>query len=117
MAAIHDRPICTVTPATRSIFPPGLFVDASWDILLELSICESQGKKMSVSSACIPSAVPPTTALRHIGKSVELQLVERIDDPDDARRVYVKMSPKAFSALQWWENVAAEEAHIRLNIA
>ncbi len=45
---------------------PDLFADPAWDILIDLFIASEEGRKISVSSACIASAVPTTTALRWI---------------------------------------------------
>jgi hypothetical protein len=43
-----------------------LFADPAWDILIDLFIASEEDQRISVSSACIGSAVPTTTALRYI---------------------------------------------------
>ncbi|MGK3896730.1 hypothetical protein ABI061_15150, partial [Enterococcus faecium] len=40
-------------------------------------------------SLCIAAAVPPTTALRWIGRMSELGMLERRPDPFDRRRAYM----------------------------
>jgi hypothetical protein len=46
---------------------PDLFADPAWDILLDLFAASIERRPVSVSSACVAAAVPPTTALRWIG--------------------------------------------------
>ena len=48
----------------EQFFPPDLFADPSWDIMLDLKAGAQEGQRVSLSSLCIAVAVPPTTALR-----------------------------------------------------
>ncbi|MEZ5655102.1 MAG: hypothetical protein R3E04_04340 [Sphingobium sp.] len=41
-----------------------IFGEAAWDMLLDLFVSRSENKRVSVSSLCIASGVPATTALR-----------------------------------------------------
>ncbi|MDJ0977541.1 MAG: winged helix DNA-binding protein [Erythrobacter sp.] len=76
-----------------------LFGEPGWDILLDLYIAQAEDKPVSVSSACIGSASPPTTGLRWLGVLADQGLVEREHDPDDQRRVLVRLTPKALEAM------------------
>lgn len=71
-----------------------LFGEPSWDILLDLFIAFETRQKVAVSSACIGSASPPTTGLRHVDALQDRGLVEREPDPDDGRRVWLRISPR-----------------------
>ena len=73
-------------------FPPDLFADPAWDILLDLYAANLEGKSVSVSSLCIAAAVPPTTALRWITSMTEHGALVRKQDPQDARRVFIALS-------------------------
>ncbi len=73
-------------------FPPDLFADPAWDILLDLYAANLEGKSVSVSSLCIAAAVPPTTALRWITTMTEHGALVRKQDPQDARRVFIGLS-------------------------
>ena len=73
-------------------FPPDLFADPAWDILLDLYAANLEGKSVSVSSLCIAAAVPPTTALRWITTMTEHGALVRQQDPHDARRVFIGLS-------------------------
>jgi len=69
-----------------------LFSDPSWDILLDLYVARSKGKRISTTSACIASAVPSTTALRWLRVLEEKGLIERAGDVDDGRRSYITVT-------------------------
>lgn len=77
------------------LFAGDLFADAAWDILLDLTAARGEGKRVSVTSLCIASGVPPTTALRWIGHMTELGLLQRIDDMADRRRAFIVLTDKA----------------------
>lgn len=85
-----------------TMFPANIFADPAWDILLDLFVADLAGKNISISSACLASGVPPTTALRWLKRLEEKDLIERIPDPFDGRRVYVRLVEKAKKAIAWW---------------
>lgn len=76
-----------------------LFGEPAWDILLDLFIAAKERRSVSVTSACIGSAVPSTTALRWITILEKQGLLIREADPGDARRVYVKLSARGYGAM------------------
>lgn len=78
---------------------PELFGEPAWDILLDLYIAHADEKNVSVSSACIGSAAPPTTGLRWLGILARHDLVLREEDPDDQRRVLVRLSEWGLRAM------------------
>lgn len=78
------------------------FADPSWDMLLDLFVQETQGTKVSVSSACLASGVATTTALGHLLKLEERGLLVRAADPHDRRRTYVELSASAHAAVGRW---------------
>jgi DNA-binding MarR family transcriptional regulator len=71
---------------------PDLFADPAWDILLELYNARLRHKQVCVTSLCIASEVPASTALRWISLMVDRGLLERRDDPDDRRRAFVSLT-------------------------
>lgn len=85
-----------------------LFGEPAWDILLDLFIAQGECKDVSVSSACIGSAAPPTTGLRWLGVLADEGLVVRENDPEDNRRVLVKLTKTGFEAMtRFFEDVVA----------
>jgi hypothetical protein len=84
----------------RSRFFDGdLFADPAWDMLLDLTAARAERTRVSVTSLCIASGVPPTTALRWIGQMVEAGLFERVEDEADRRRAFVALTDKAAEAM------------------
>ena len=71
---------------------PDVLGEPCWDIILDLTKAELEGKRISVTSACIASGVPPTTALRWIAVLEKEGIIERSSDQQDKRRVFVRMS-------------------------
>lgn len=80
-------------------FDAALFADPAWDILLDLFAARLEGEEVSVSSLCIASAVPPTTALRWIGTMTDAGLLARRDDPADRRRAFIVLTPKSVGGM------------------
>jgi hypothetical protein len=80
-------------------FDGDLFADPAWDILLDLTAARAEHLRVSVTSLCIASGVPPTTALRWIAQMTEAGLLERIEDETDRRRAFVALTDKAADAM------------------
>lgn len=80
-------------------FADDLFADPAWDILLDLAAARVEGVRVSVTSLCIASGVPPTTALRWISEMVERGLLVRHDDDLDRRRAFIALSDKSALAM------------------
>lgn len=78
---------------------PDLFGEPAWDILLDLYIAHVEAKDVSVSSACIGSAAPPTTGLRWLGVLADHGLLKREHNPDDQRRVLVRLTERGLEAM------------------
>ncbi|MEM6909753.1 MAG: winged helix DNA-binding protein [Pseudomonadota bacterium] len=87
-----------------------LFGEPAWDILLDLYIAHVENKAVSVSSACIGSASPPTTGLRWLGVLAEHDLVLREHDPEDQRRVLVRLTDRGLDAMDTYFAHAAQRA-------
>lgn len=69
----------------------GIAGEAGWEILLDLYVNARLGKRTSVTSACIGSRVPPTTALRHLNALCDAGRIERHRDENDARRYWLRL--------------------------
>lgn len=80
-------------------FDAALFADPAWDILLDLTAARAERKRVSVTSLCIASGVPPTTALRWIGQMVDTGLLVRVEDDIDRRRAFIELSDGAAEAM------------------
>ena len=77
-----------------------LFGEPSWDILLDLFVARGRGRPVSVSSACIASSAPQSTALRYIGLLERVGLIRRSKDPCDGRRQYLELTETGLSDMK-----------------
>lgn len=103
------RDIIKARRLRERFFDGELFADPAWDILLDLKAAAAEGQTVSVSSLCIAASVPPTTALRWITAMTESGMLERRQDPDDARRVFIVLSDETSAKMN--DYFAAAAAH------
>lgn len=80
-------------------FDGELFADPAWDMLLDLTAARGEHARVSVTSLCIASGVPPTTALRWISQMTHAGLLQRVEDETDRRRAFIALSDKAADAM------------------
>lgn len=71
-----------------------LFSTPAWDMLLDLYI-RDEHRPMSLTSLCGACDVPARTALNTINRLVERNLLIRIPDERDGRRINVELSAGA----------------------
>jgi hypothetical protein len=90
---------CAARRRLYALFGRRLFCDPSWDILLELFVSTLEGRKVTVSTACMAACAPTTTALRHIAYLVQEGLVVRRPHPADARSTYLELTEQAVTRL------------------
>ena len=95
----HIRQVIRNRQLRARFFDAALFADPAWDILLDLSAARAEGRQVSVTSLCIASGVPATTALRWIAQMTEAGLLERVADEQDGRRVFIGLSQAAADAM------------------
>lgn len=113
------RNLIDLCSTRQNFFPDGLFSDPAWDMLLDLTHARLSSKRVSVSSLCIASRVPATTALRRIGDLVSQGLATRVRDESDGRRVFVDLTDEGYTRmLAYIENVrgtfsAEPRTHLR----
>jgi DNA-binding MarR family transcriptional regulator len=82
------------------IFGEPLFADPAWDMLLELYAARLSDRNESVSSICLASRVPSTTALRWIRHLENTGWIDRAQDPHDGRRYFLRLTDKAEAAME-----------------
>ena len=80
-------------------FEGDLFADPAWDMLLDLTAARAEHARVSVTSLCIASGVPPTTALRWIGQMTDAGLFRRVEDDTDRRRAFIALTDRAADAM------------------
>lgn len=77
-----------------------LFINPGLDIMLDLYNKKANVKRVSISSACISSGVPSTTALRWLSTLERRGLVERQVDAADRRRHFVYLSESGIDLVE-----------------
>ena len=83
-----------------SYFPGDLFSDPAWDMLLDLYAAELSQVRVSVTSLCIASNAPTSTALRWISTLERENLIERRADPLDGRRFFLSLTAEAVKTFE-----------------
>ncbi|TCU57550.1 response regulator receiver domain-containing protein [Novosphingobium sp. PhB57] len=78
----------------REIGGGELFGDPAWEMLLDLLLAKIEGRRVSVSSACIASGAPMSTALRLVRRLVGESVLCRLPDEHDRRRHFLIINPK-----------------------
>ncbi len=102
LTAPQVRDLLRARRLREEILPGDLFADPAWDMLLDLLAARLEQERVSVSSLCIASAVPPTTALRWIRTLTDKGFVHRQADPHDGRRVFIALTEETADALTRW---------------
>ena len=74
--------------------------DATWSMLTELLRARLARRRLSVTSLCLASKSPVTTALRRIDRLLEAGLVCCTQDPKDRRRKYIELTADGGERLQ-----------------
>ena len=107
------RRILRQRQARARFFDGDLFGDPAWDMLLDLTAARAEHTRVSVTSLCIASGVPPTTALRWIGQMTDSGLLERVDDETDRRRAFIALTDKAADAMaRYFAELGAQAARL-----
>lgn len=89
------RSIIRMRRLRERFFDRDLLADPAWDMLLDLMAARIERVQVAVSSLCIAACVPPTTALRWIKTMTDCGLFDRIADPEDGRRIFIRLSDAA----------------------
>jgi hypothetical protein len=99
LSARHIRGIIRLRRLRDRYFDTHLFADPAWDMLLDLMAARLERVQVAVSSLCIASCVPSTTALRWIKMMTHSGVFERTCDPADRRRVFIHLSEAAAQSM------------------
>jgi hypothetical protein len=112
--AADIRAMIRVRRMRDQYFDPQLFADPAWDMLLDLMAARLECGEIAVSSLCIAAAVPPTTALRWIKTMTDTGLFERVADPDDGRRIFIRLADHAAAGMATYLAAAKKTAALMI---
>jgi predicted dienelactone hydrolase len=97
-----------------ALFGQGLFVEPAWDLLVELFVAGLEARPVSVSSACIGSFAPSSTALRHIAHLEQLGFVAKKPHPSDSRSKYIELTEAGAARMtQFFSGRPANQDNLR----
>lgn len=85
--------------ARRACFPPDLFHEPAWDMLIGLFVARFDPRPVNVKALATYADAPITTCQRWIEHLFRLGLVTRTVDPQDRRRVEVALSERGLTAM------------------
>jgi len=74
---MRAREILRARAMRARFFNPKLFADPAWDMLLDMCRAHHEGHQVSVTSLCLASGVPSTTALRWVRLLEDEGLIDR----------------------------------------
>ena len=72
-----------------------LFREPAWTILLVLFADNNGGHEYTVSNMVFATALPGATIIRSVEALEEARMVERVPDPNDGRRKWLRLTPLA----------------------
>lgn len=78
----------------------GLFADSCWNMCLDIYLCGLKGEQVTVSAIAHSSGIPMTTAMRYINVMVDQGLLEKTQNPDDNRMIFVSISLECVSKIE-----------------
>lgn len=81
-------------------------------MLLDLTAARAEHRRVSVTSLCIASGVPTTTALRWIKLLEQAGTVQRLEDDTDRRRAFVALTEQGAESLaRYFQSIRAQMAN------
>jgi DNA-binding MarR family transcriptional regulator len=91
--------ICELRRSRHAFFPGKLLGDGMWDVLLRLYAAHLDQHRLSISRLTRETGIAATTVLRWLASLDQAGLIERTDDPNDYRRVFVELSDEGADAM------------------
>lgn len=80
-------------------FPQGYFADVAWDILLDLDRAAREDLQFATTDLGVEAGVPLTTTLRYLQRLEADGFIQRVPDPADRRRSFVRLTDQGQSAM------------------
>lgn len=76
----------------HAVLPGAMFGEGAWNMLLDLFVKTAHQQSVSVTSLCIASGSPTSTALRYVQLLIECGLIQKTSHPSDKRSSNLTMT-------------------------
>ncbi len=86
-------------------------VEPAWDVMLDIYACMVEHVDLPITAVGIAAGLAPATTQRWIKKLAALDVVRRAPDPRDRRRILVRLTPAALTAMRLWHAEARAAMH------
>lgn len=70
-----------------------LFGEPAWEMLIDLFVHACERKPISISSLCVTSSIPMSSALRLTQRLCDAGILLRLPDRMDGRRSFIRLQP------------------------
>jgi hypothetical protein len=87
------------TRCREQVFGGALLAEPCWDLLLDLFIAAQEGRRLSITAACLALPVPRGTAERCIAHLADVGLISRETRPGDHGVVYLAPTDQSIAKL------------------
>ena len=93
------KEVLKVRKARRRFFPPDLFHEPAWEMLMALFVIYAEEHTMNVKQLVSCSDAPATTSQRWIDHLHKSGLIDRVTDTVDRRRIDISLSERGHDAM------------------
>ena len=98
--AFMARRLLEISHQVDSVFEGPLLANPGWDILLDLFIQRSEGKRISIISVCIAANAPTSTALRYIQAMLDSGAIVKAHPVEGSLELLIELSDATYSKMQ-----------------
>lgn len=97
--AFAARRLLEISRQAAAMFDGPLLSNPGWDILLDLFIQRSEGKRISIISVCVAANAPTSTVLRYIEAMMDSGTIVKMPSLDDTESLLIDLSEAAYARM------------------
>lgn len=98
-SAYTARRLLEISRQANAVLEGSLLSNPGWDILLDLFIQRSEGKRISIISVCVAANAPTSTVLRYLQAMMDSGTIVKTSSPDDSQGLLVDLSDTAYAKM------------------
>lgn len=98
--AFMARRLLEISHQIDGVFEGPLLANPGWDILLDLFIQRSEGKRISIISVCIAANAPTSTVLRYLQAMMDAGTITRSASVEDSQGLLISLSDEAYAKMK-----------------